>query len=204
MGFNGNIAFFRTEHSMLFYEEALTLLNSYGRDAAWIRHCRAVARVAERLSGALAPHNCLDTEFLRVGALLHDIGRYKTHDPVMHGVEGYHLLMGLGHEREAFVCASHVFCGMPRAEAMRYGLPEQDFLPRTLEERLVPLIDSVVELDRPTTLEHRMRSIYRRYEGNGPFLARMTQAAATAEGLLLGLKDEFGISLEKLAAEALQ
>lgn len=129
---------------MLSYEEALSLLHCYGRDAAWIRHCRAVSRVAERLSGAIAPNYPLDAGFLRVGALLHDIGRYKTHDPVMHGVEGYHLLMGLGHDREAFVCASHVFCGMPRSEAVRYGLPEQDFLPRTLEERLVPLIDSVV------------------------------------------------------------
>ena len=112
--------------------------------------------------------------------------------------------MGLGHDREAFVCASHVFCGMPQAEAIRYGLPAQDFLPRTLEERLVPLIDSVVELDRPTTLEQRMLSIARRYQGNGPFLERMQQAALIARGLLLSVNSEFGISLEQLAAEALQ
>lgn len=189
---------------MLSYEEALSLLHSYGRDAAWIRHCCAVSRVAERLSGAIAPSYPFDAGFLRVGALLHDIGRYKTHDPVMHGVEGYHLLMGLGHDREAFVCASHVFCGMPQAEAVRYGLPEQDFLPRTLEERLVPLIDSVVELDRPTTLELRMVSIRRRYQSNGPFLERMQQAALIARGLLQNLQSEFGVSLEQLAAEALQ
>ena len=189
---------------MLSYEEALSLLHCYGKDTAWTRHCHAVSRVAERLSGAIARQYPLDSEFLRVGALLHDIGRYKTHDPVMHGVEGYHLLMGLGHEREAFVCASHVFCGMPQAEAVRYGLPERDFLPRTLEERLVPLIDSVVELDRPTTLEQRMLSIHRRYQSNGPFLERMQQAAMTARGLLRDLKSEFGISLEQLAAEVLQ
>lgn len=189
---------------MLSYSEALELLNCYGKDAAWIRHCRAVSRVAERLSSALAPNHPLDAEFLRVGALLHDIGRYKTHDPVMHGVEGYHLLTGLGHHREAFICASHVFCGMPQVEAVRYGLPEQDFLPRTLEERLVPLIDSVVEVDRPTTLEQRMLSIYRRYQGRGPFLERMEQAAATARGLLRDLNSEFGISLEQLAKEALE
>ena len=189
---------------MLSYSDALDLLHCYGKDAAWIRHCRAVSRVAEGLSGALGPNYPHDAEFLRVGALLHDIGRYKTHDPVMHGVEGYHLLMGLGHEREAFVCASHVFCGMPQAEAVRYGLPEQDFRPHTFEERLVPLIDSVVELDRPTTLDQRMRSIYRRYEGNGPFLMRMQQAAETARGLLEDVNRDFGISLEQVAAEALQ
>ena len=113
---------------MLSYSDAQDLLHSYGKDAAWIRHCRAVSRVAERLAIAIGPNSPLDAEFLKVAALLHDIGRYKTHDPVMHGVEGYHLLTGLGHHREAFVCASHVFCGMPQAEAIRYGLPEQDFL----------------------------------------------------------------------------
>jgi uncharacterized protein (TIGR00295 family) len=189
---------------MLSYEEGLALLHCYGKDAAWIRHCRAVSRVAERLSGAISPDYPFDAEFFRVGALLHDIGRYKTHDPVMHGVEGYHLLMGLGHDREAFVCASHVFCGMARAEAVRYGLPDQDFLPRTLEERLVPLIDSVVELDQPTTLEQRMLSINRRYQGNVLFLERMQQAALIAGGLLHFVNSEFGVSLEQLAAEALQ
>jgi len=189
---------------MLSYKEAHSLLRCYGRDTAWIRHCLAVSRVAERLSKAISLNCSHDAEFLRVGALLHDIGRYKTHDPVMHGVEGYHLLMGLGYEREAFVCASHVFCGMPQAEAVRYGLPDQDFLPRTLEERLVPLIDSMVELDRPTTLEQRMLSLNRRYQGNGPFLERMQQAAQIARGLLRDLKNDFGISLEQLAAEALQ
>lgn len=188
---------------MLSYNEGLALLHCYGKDAAWIRHCCAVSRVAERLSGAFPPNDPFDAEFFRVGALLHDIGRYKTHDPVMHGVEGYHLLMGLGHDREAFVCASHVFCGMPRAEAVRYGLPDQDFLPRTLEERLVPLIDSMVELDQPTTLEQRMLSINRRYQGNGPFLERMRQAAATARRLLDEVNHDLGISLERLAAETL-
>lgn len=49
-----------------------------------------------------------------------------------------------------------------------------------------------------------MLSIRRRYQGNGPFLERMQQAALTARGLLQDLKSEFGISLEQLAAEALQ
>jgi hypothetical protein len=49
-----------------------------------------------------------------------------------------------------------------------------------------------------------MLSINRRYQGNGPFLERMEQAAMVARGLLRDLKSEFGISLEQLAAEALQ
>ena len=48
-----------------------------------------------------------------------------------------------------------------------------------------------------------MRSIYRRYEGNGPFLIRMQQAADTARGFMEDLNRDLGISLEQVAAEAL-
>ena len=61
----------------------------------------------------------LDFRLLKVGALLHDIGRCRTQHPILHGVEGFRLLSSLGHDREAFICASHVLCGMGREEASR-------------------------------------------------------------------------------------
>jgi len=188
---------------MLSYHDALALLHGYGKDAAWIRHCKAVACVATRVGELMAPTYDIDMVYLTTGALLHDIGRYKTHDPIQHGVEGYRLLTALGHHREAFICASHILCGMSRAEANRFGLPDQDFLPLTMEQRLVPMIDSLVELDRPTTLEQRIRSINQRYHGNIWFLGRMEQAAAKARGLLDELDRDLGISLEQVAAETL-
>ena len=188
---------------MFSYDDASALLVRFGGDAAWIRHCTAVSRVAARVGTLMAPKYGLDVEHLRTGALLHDIGRYKTHDPVMHGVEGYRLLTSFGQHREAFICASHILCGMPRAEATRFGLPDRDFLPRSWEERLVPLLDSLVEFDRPTTLEQRVRSINRRYQDNAWFLGRMEQAAETARRLLNELNRDLGISLEQVAAEEL-
>ena len=188
---------------MLSYDNALNLLYNYGKDAAWIRHCLAVSRVARRVGKILAPKCALDTEYLVTGALLHDIGRYKTHDPVLHGVEGYWLLTGLGHHREAFICASHVLCGMASAEATLYGLPQQDFLPTLIEERLVPLIDSMVEFDRPTSFTKRCESISRRYQGNEPFLRRFSDAAAKTKGFLDQYHNDFGISIEQIAAETL-
>ena len=188
---------------MVSYDDALVLLHRYGGDAAWMRHCKAVSCVAARVGALMPPKYGLDLEYLRVGALLHDIGRYKTHDPIMHGVEGYRLLTSLGHHREAFICASHVLCGMPRTEASRFGLPDRDFLPHSMEQRLVPMIDSLVEFDRPTTLDQRILSINRRYHGNAWFLERMQQAAATARGLLDELYRDLGISLEQVAAETL-
>jgi uncharacterized protein len=188
---------------MLSYDEALRLLYQYGNEAAWIRHCNAVSRVAARMAEIITPKRGIDTNYLKVGALLHDIGRYKTHDPILHGVEGYRLLMGLGHRREAFICASHVLCGMPGAEAVLHGLPYQDFIPDTLEQRLVPLIDGMVEFDRPTTLERRFASISERYQGNEVFLQRFGRAAEISRAFLDQLNYEFGISLEQIAAQTL-
>ncbi len=188
----------------LIFAEALALLDRFGRDAAWVRHCRAVARVAEQAGALIRKHRPIDEEYLRVSALLHDIGRYKTHHPVGHGVEGYRLLMELGHVEEASVCASHILCGLSREEASAHGLPDRDFLPRSLEERLVPMIDSVVELDRPTTLDRRIASIMRRYEGQEWFLERMTVAHARAQTFLAELEREQGISLEQVAADTLR
>ncbi|MDH4161286.1 MAG: HDIG domain-containing protein, partial [Nitrospirota bacterium] len=155
-------------------------------------------------AGALLEQRlAIDRERLRVGALLHDIGRCRTHDPIGHGVEGYRLLTELGHHQEAHVCASHILCGLSREDAAAHGLPDRAFLPRTIEEKLVPMIDSVVEVDRATTLEKRIASIMRRYDGNAWFLDRMRTAHQRARTFLAELERDHGISLERIAADTL-
>jgi uncharacterized protein len=187
----------------LTYEQALALLHRYGGEAPWTRHCKAVSKVAD-LAGTLLANRCpFDRGFLRVAALVHDIGRYRTHDPVLHGVEGYRLLASLGHHREAFICASHIQCGLSAAEAAQAGLPEQDFLPRSLEEQLIPVLDSIVEMDRPTTVTLRFTSLARRYEGNAAFLASIERSHDRVRGIMEEVERRYEISLEKIAAEAL-
>ena len=188
---------------MLSYAAAFKILSSYGSDAPWIRHCIAVSRVAERVAGLLDDRHSIDSRLLTVGALLHDIGRCRTQHPILHGVEGYRLLSSLGHHQEAFICASHVLCGMGRNEAGLHGLPEQDFFPRTLEEKLVPLIDSMVEVDRPTTLDARCASINLRYRQDQSFLTRFQEASDRARVFQHQISTEFGIDLEKVAQEVL-
>lgn len=117
---------------MLLRDEAMELLAEYGKGAAWTKHCLAVADSASKVGQALENCMAIDQPFLWTAALLHDIGRCITHDPIRHGVEGYKLLNGLGHEAEAYVCASHILFGLDAAEAAAFGLPERDFQPRTI------------------------------------------------------------------------
>ncbi|MEW6116666.1 MAG: HD domain-containing protein [Nitrospirota bacterium] len=188
---------------ILTYDAAFDLLSRYGNGTEWKNHCVAVAKVAMRLGELLSSVYALDAAFLRTASLLHDIGRHRTHDPILHGVEGYYLLTGLGHHREAFVCISHIMFGLTSDEAVQYGLPEEDFVPRTFEEQLVPVIDSLVEGDRPVTIEQRLASIRSRYRGNDYFLARIEEGAIKVREMISHIRRDSGVSLETVVAEVL-
>ncbi len=188
---------------MLTFKEALEILDQYGKGSEWTRHCHAVANLATVISFAFEGKTELDTEFLRSAALLHDVGRYVTHDPILHGVEGYKLLTELNHHKEAFVCASHILYGLNSREAIQYGLPEKDFIPISFEEKLIPLIDFMIEFDKPTTLSNRFNSLRQRNIGNDYFLNKLDEAEKTATSFLLEVKEKFDISLEDVALRTL-
>jgi len=183
---------------MLSRDESAGLLAEYGKGAAWVKHCLAVAETASRLACALESRYSIDRNFLWSAALLHDIGRSVTHDPIMHGVEGYKLLLKLGHEEEAFVCASHILFGLEASEALHFGLPAHDFIPRTIEERLVPLVDLMMEGARPTPLDRRFSSLRKRYIGNSFLMARLDRAQETAMSFMIQLSEGIEESIEKI------
>ena len=184
-------------------DASMKLLAEYSREASWTRHCFAVADAAERVGNILAKNYPIDCSFVWNSALLHDIGRYITHDPLLHGVEGYKLLSILGHEREAYICASHILFGLNAEEAVQLGLPNRDFMPSTLEEKLIPLIDYLIEYDQPTALDRRFSSLRRRNEGNQFFLSRLDRAQKYASLFMMQIEQEFGESVEKIVASCI-
>lgn len=185
---------------MLSRQKSIDLLSKYGRGADWVNHCLAVADAADKLGHVLAKKRSIDSSFLWSAALLHDIGRYMTHDPLFHGVEGYRLMSILGHEKEAFVCASHILFGLNAAEAVQLGLPDRNFVPWSIEEKLVPLVDYLIEYDQPTSLDRRFSALRERHHGNTFFLDRLDRAQAIARIFMLQIEDEIGESVERIVA----
>jgi uncharacterized protein len=183
---------------MLSRDESLELLAEYGKGATWVKHCLAVAESASRLGQALESRYALDWHYLWSSALLHDIGRCVTHDPIRHGVEGYNLLFRLGHKEEAFVCVSHILFGLEASEAAQLGLPARDFIPRTIEQRIVPLVDMLVEGVQPTTLDRRFSSLRKRYAENSFLMDRLDRAQQVAISFMAQLREEIGQSVEKI------
>lgn len=183
---------------MISSEQAVEILEKYGKKSAWTKHCFAVADLTLKAGLILKRYRPIDCDFLWSAALLHDIGRYKTHDPIIHGIEGYKLLIKMGHEKEANICASHILFGLKAEEAVLFGLPNRDFIPQTIEEKLIPLVDFMIEYDRPTTLDKRFLSLRKRNMENDFFLSRLSRAEKIAKDLLAKIDKEIGKSFENI------
>ncbi len=125
-------------------DEALELLRNVGCSRRVIRHCLTVARkaleIAERIK---ACGHSVDLRLVELGALLHDIGRAVTHD-IPHGVEGGRILRERGLEELARFAERHLGAGIPAKEAEELGLPKRDYLPISLEEKIVTYADKLV------------------------------------------------------------
>ena len=108
--------------------------------------------------------------------MLHDIGIYLTDAPgiechgaepyILHGRLGAELMRREGYPRHARVCERHTGAGITIREidAQHLPLPHQDFLPETLEEKVICYADkfySKSHLDRVRTLEQTEKSIAR-------------------------------------------
>lgn len=105
-------------------------------------HCRLVCSIAEQFFAGVD----IDTDLVRAGALLHDIGVYRLESTayVRHGVLGHELLASLGFPVELCRFAScHTGVGITRDDVVRQSLPipVDDYLPRTPEEELVMYAD---------------------------------------------------------------
>lgn len=129
-------------------EEAINALREAGCSKRVLQHCLVVERTALRLAKKIASrgHN-LDLHLVSLGAILHDIGRARTHG-IRHGVEGAEILRKLGLGRFTRFAECHIGAGIPAGEAERLGLPVRDFIPKTVEEKVVAYADKLVMGDK--------------------------------------------------------
>jgi uncharacterized protein len=105
-------------------------------------HCVLVREIASQFYDGLD----VDTDLVRAGALLHDVGVYRLDSTayVRHGVLGHQLLAELGFPEEICRFASrHTGVGITRDDVLRQSLPipVDDYLPETPEEELVMYAD---------------------------------------------------------------
>ena len=163
-------------------EEALRLLIQVECPENVIQHCKAVSYYAVFLAGKIqdAGHD-VDVGFIEVAALLHDIGRSKTHS-LSHGIEGAKIVSG--YPGLARVCERHLFAGLTSFEAKDLGLPEKDFLPETLEEKIIAHADNMMDDTRIRSIDESLPSLGKYLGLDHPAVDRVRKLALYINSLI--------------------
>ena len=125
-------------------EKCLKILHDAGCSEKVVEHCKTVTRLALKIA-----KKCnANIELVEAGALLHDIGRSRTHG-VMHGVEGAEIAKEIGLPDEIVnIIERHLGGGISKEEATKIGLQEKDYTPVTLEEKIVCHADNLIAHNR--------------------------------------------------------
>nr|WP_292464818.1 TIGR00295 family protein [Methanolobus sp.] len=167
---------------MISREMALKILKDSGCNNDVIAHCIAVSELAVDIAGKFSlREEHPDMKLIELGGLLHDLGRARTHG-IAHAIEGVAIARELGLDKHLTeIIKRHIGAGISTEEAVRLGLPEDDYMPRTIEEKIVAHADNLTVGTRRITLDER--------------IAMMTEKGIDIESInrVKALADEIGI-----------
>ena len=144
--------------------QALDFHRKAGSSAQIMKHCSLVAKIALIFAKGLGSkgNDDVDERTVFAAALLHDIGRSQTNS-ILHGVAGARIAKDFGcDERIVEIVRRHVGAGISDEEARKYGFPAGDYIPRTLEQKVVCFADKLVASDRVAPLEKEAEKFRRK------------------------------------------
>ncbi|MFZ2070735.1 MAG: HDIG domain-containing metalloprotein [Halobacteriota archaeon] len=157
-------------------KECIKILRAVGCKKAVVMHCMVVAELALELAinhNRTEGSNRVDEELVFRGALLHDLGRART-NTVSHGFIGGEMARGLGlPENVVGIIQRHVGAGITAAEAKTLGLPAMDFIPETMEEKIVADADNLIDGVRRRSIEEAIADLKVKLGATHPSLNRM-------------------------------
>lgn len=135
-------------------EQAIELLRKNNCPSEVISHCVAVAQLALEIASKLEKKGLrIDIELVEAGALLHDLGRSKTHT-VDHAIVG-----GKMAETESLpeplvrIIKRHLGGGITTKEAERFGWPKDVYVPVNLEEKIVSYADKHIDKSKRVSID---------------------------------------------------
>jgi uncharacterized protein len=156
------------------FQKALSLLFECGCSKKVVAHCKAVSALAVKFAEACKKNGKdVDVALVEVGALLHDIGRSKTHG-INHSIVGVEIAQSLDlPESIVSIIGRHIGGGITAEEAKELDWPVKDYLPTTLEEKLVTYADKLIEGQRVVPLNKTLDKLSRELGENHPAIDRI-------------------------------
>ena len=155
-------------------EEALKILRESGCSPNVIRHCKAVAKIATKIALKCREKGVpVDLELIRIGALLHDLGRSKTHS-IHHPIVGAKIAEEYGLPEVIIrIIKRHIGGGLTAQEAAELGWPVENYLPETLEEKIVTYADKLIDGDKVVPIEKTIEEFKRKLGEDHPSIKRI-------------------------------
>lgn len=125
--------------------ECLEILNKVGCNSRVITHCCIVKLVAEEMLSGIEGVNI---QLVIAGALLHDIGR-ASDNSIRHAIVGADMIKDMGYSSELVnIVKKHTGAGLDEEDAHNMGLPPGEYIPQTIEEKIVAHSDNLVSDNR--------------------------------------------------------
>lgn len=116
-----------------------------------IEHCRAVCLKAMKIA---ANFDDADKDLIKTGALLHDIGRSKTHG-IDHAIVGAQIAKEYGYSEDVLnIIERHIGAGITKEESVKLGLPEKSYVPQTIEEKIVAHADNLISGSKEVDIDY--------------------------------------------------
>ncbi len=141
-------------------EQAIRLLQENNCPPQVINHCLVVTDLALEIASKLQERGQkIDLGLVEAGALLHDIGRSKTH-AVDHSLVGAQIAQTIGLPQSVIdIIKRHVGAGITEEEAEWLGWPKDNYIPQTLEEKVVCYADKRIDHDKVTPIETEIQRL---------------------------------------------
>jgi uncharacterized protein len=153
----------------------LKTLTDLGCPSNIIEHSKAVSRKALIIGSNFMDNNesYVDLKLVETGAMLHDIGRIKTHS-IKHAVIGSEMLRKLNFPDEIVnITLKHIGAGIPSDEAEILELPPGDYMPCTLEEKIVAHADNLICGIIEVNIDFVLKKWEKKFGKNHPSIYRL-------------------------------
>ena len=168
--------------------ECLRILKDAGCKRRVIIHCCTVSTVAEEMIRKI---DC-NRDLVIAGALLHDLGRAKDHS-ILHATIGAEMAEDLGLPKEIVeIIRRHTGAGLDQQDIDEMGLPQGDYIQRTIEQKIVAHADNMVSDNRVVSHQHSVDKLM--FKG-------AERGALRVEMLHKELSDLYGCDLDTIIDE---
>jgi len=167
------------------YATCIKLLIHHSTPFNVINHVIFTTQTALKISKRLKKKKIsIDCDIILAGGMLHDLGRSRTHY-LDHGIIGAQILRQKGFPDElARIAENHLFAGILAEEAKEFGLPSKDFIPSTLEEKIITYADNISKKGSLLSTKEVIDRFSKRLDLSHPIIIRVRNLHNEIEDLL--------------------